>query len=121
MTDEDFINNVIKIMTRGKILQNPGGGVSTILTCSSFSIRYQRGNSPITVKVADLYAVYNKYRGNICTSNDIKEYMPSVFDSTKNGHSCNRTFLFMLLVQMHLVDKIKGRGVSGDPFFVYIH
>jgi hypothetical protein len=117
---EDFINNVIKIMPVGKVLQNPGGGTSTIAAYSNSNISYQRENSTIAVKTADLYESYNKYRGSKCSSNDLKKYMPKVFDSTKNGHDCNCTFLFMLLKEMHLTDKIEGAGVRGSPFYVDI-
>jgi len=54
------------------------------------------------------------------SSVDLKTDNPSVFDSQARpaGHSCNCTFLFMVLHQMGIASNVHGRGVRGNPFYV---
>lgn len=43
-----------------------------------------------------------------------------MFASHFSGHSCNRTFLFMILKETKLVNKIEGKGLRGAQFYVSI-
>lgn len=106
----------------GLVLENPGGGTSTILECSQSFIKYRRGKSTIRVEFKDLYSAYTVYKGRRVSSSDLKQFAPSVFDSRAKpaGHSCNATLLFILLRESALSGDIGGGGVRGNPFFVHI-
>ena len=55
------------------------------------------------------------------STNILKDFKPTVFDSLKNGHSCNTTFLFSILNHVGLLkDGINGSGTKGHPFYVTI-
>lgn len=100
---------------------NPGGGSSIVMSINQERIVYKRGNSKISYKILDVLESYEYYKGEICSASDLKEFKPSVYDSTLGGHSCNCTFLFLLLDEIGLVENgIRGRGVRGDPFYVRI-
>lgn len=118
----DFKQRVKASIPQGTILVNPGGGTSTIVSYSTESVTYRRGNSEITVSFHDLFNVMEKFKGGRMSSSDLKRAKPSVFDSSARpaGHSCNCTFLFMVLKEIGIVKHISGRGVSGDPFFVVL-
>lgn len=122
MNDMDFKQRIKASIPRGAILVNPGGGTSTIVSYSTESVTYRRGNSEITVSFHDLFNVMEKFKGGRMSSSDLKRAKPSVFDSSARpaGHSCNCTFLFMVLKEIGIVKRISGRGVSGDPFFVVL-
>jgi len=113
------IQNSIPVGTQ---LENPGGGVSTISSYSDDKISYVRGGSTIYVAFRDLFDAYSRFRDKKVTSSALKEYAPSVFDSTAkpSGHSCNCTFLFMVLQSLGVAGNIRGKGVKGDPYFVEI-
>ena len=104
------------------VLKNPGGGTSIILSYSSEGVSYKRGNSTIYVSIRALFDGYAKHKSGQFSSNDLKEANPSVFDSQARpaGHSCNCTFLFMVLQKLGIVTSIHGRGVRGDPFYVIL-
>jgi hypothetical protein len=105
----------------GDMFNNPGGGTSIIISLNQNNICYRRKNSKITVSLLELYNAYQAFKGMRCSSTDLKAYNPGVFDSKFGGHSCNCTFLFMILERMKLSSAIQGRGVSGDPFYVDIY
>lgn len=52
------------------------------------------------------------------TSRDLRDYAPQLFDSSARpaGHSCNCTFLFMVLTKLVLTDGIRGEGKAYRPF-----
>jgi hypothetical protein len=102
------------------VLPNPGGGNTVIVSYTDHNIVYQRGNSRICVAFKDLYEAYKMFRGGILDSTKLREYKPWVFDSKRGGHSCNCTFLFMVLRAIGVVDTIAGAGKKGDPFWVKI-
>jgi len=120
MDFSEFKQRVHATIPTTTTLKNPGGGTTTILSYSSEGVSYRRGNSTIHVSLRDLYDGYAKFKGGRMSSNDLKEANPSVFDSQARpaGHSCNCTFLFMVLQKLELVTDIHGHGVRGNPFFV---
>ena len=63
-------------------------------------VSYKRGKSTIRVAIIDLFAAYAHFRGRRVSSCDLKMLAPHVFDSQARpaGHSCNCTFLFMVLM-----------------------
>lgn len=103
----------------GTVLQNPGGGTSIIVSYSDSKISYKRGSSTINVSFRDLFDAYSHFRGRQVSSSDLEEFAPSIY-SSKDGHHCNCTFLFMVLCRLPLVVGIEGRGVKGSPFYVSI-
>jgi hypothetical protein len=118
-TYDQFLGELYKKINVGKILDNPGGGTSKIVFMDNNKIVYRRGKSKISIKINDIFEVYEKNKGNIC-SNKLKEDKPYIFDSKTNGHSCNCTFIFMIFKEMGVVNKIEGAGVRGNPFYVII-
>ena len=116
MTLDEFRTRMKKSLPPGTVLQNPGGGTRTI---KSYSDRNGSGVSTIGVAVEALLAVYQHFHGVQVTSRDLKVHAPAVFDSSARpaGHSCNCTFLFMVLERLGLADPIQGDGVSGRPFY----
>ncbi|KLU78141.1 hypothetical protein AB192_13265 [Aliivibrio fischeri] len=100
------------------VFLNPGGGTSTVCKTSVDRVVYKRGNSRMTLLLDDLYLVYKELEINSkVSSSDLKQLKPSVFDSTKSGHSCHCTFAFTILNQMGLSNDIGGKGVRGNPFY----
>ncbi|OAN16479.1 hypothetical protein A3K86_10805 [Photobacterium jeanii] len=100
------------------VFSNPGGGTSTVCKIGDDRVVYKRGSSRMTLLLDDLYLVYKELEVNTkVSSSDLKQLKPSVFDSTKNGHSCNCTFVFTVLNQMGISNDIGGKGVRGNPFY----
>lgn len=122
MNLEQFKREIKTRIQVGTILGNPGKGTSVISSLSDTEISYIRGISIIYVSFQDLFDVLKHFSGNRVTSTDLKSYKPSVFDSKarRPGHSCNCTFLFMVLKRLGISSKIGGRGIKGDPYFVEI-
>jgi hypothetical protein len=118
-THDQFLEGLCKKIYVGKILFNPGGGTSEIVFIDNNKIVYERGKSKISIKINDIFGVYEKNNGNVF-SNKLKEEKPNIFDSRANGHSCNCTFVFMVFKEMGVVNKIEGAGVRGNPFYVNI-
>lgn len=106
----------------GTVLQNPGGGTSTIKSYSYGKISYERGSSSINVSLQDLFDTYDHFAGQQVSSNDLKLYKPSIYDSKASpaGHDCNCTLLFMILCRLPLVIEVQGQGKRESPFSVYI-
>ena len=106
----------------GTIFQNPGGGISEVVSLTADKIAYVRGTSRIYVAVDDLYRAYFEFRGEEMSSRALRDRWPAVFDSKARpaGHSCNCTFLFRLLQRLDFAGPIMGKGVSGDPYRVAI-
>ena len=123
MKYEEFIKRVKEKINAGDILKNPKKGTSKIMRYTnkdnqeSIKIVYKKPNSKIYVSLKDLYNSFNGKGGKV-TSTDLKEGNPHIFDSSKGGHSCNCSFLFMILEKIGIINKIEGKGVKGDPFFI---
>lgn len=109
-------------LSPGMVLQNPGGGISTVISVKNGKVRYKRGRSTYSVAVEALFAAYSSFKGRRVSSSDLKRFAPAIFDSAARpaGHSCNCTFLFLTLKEMQLISGIKGEGLAGRPFFAEI-
>jgi hypothetical protein len=123
VTSTEFEKAIKEHIQPGLILKNPGDGTSTIKGYTDNKVSYLRGNSTIYVALDDLYKAYSRFRGQRVTSSDLRTFAPHVFDSNARpaGHSCNCTFLFLILGRLNLAGQIEGRGISGDPFAVEIY
>lgn len=117
-----FKTEVKRVLPRGTILKNPGGGTSTVLSSTDQAVTYRRGSSSINVKFKDLFSAYANFKGGRVSSAELRKFAPSVFDSKGDppGHSCNCTFLFLVLKDIDAVDSINGSGVRGKPYYVEI-
>lgn len=103
----------------GMVYKNPKKGTSTVCKVTEEGITYIRGSSRMKLPVSEFIAVYKLFAGKKCTTKNIREYNPKVFDSKQNGHDCNCTFLFSIAIELGLVEgSINGKGVSGDLYFV---
>jgi hypothetical protein len=122
MTLVEFVNALKASVPAGSVLDNPGGGTSKIVEYSQSFVTYRRGKSNIRVSYKSLFKAYAAFRGRQVSSSELKLFAPSVFDSAARpaGHSCNATFLFLLLGEIGMASGISGRGVKGDPYFVAI-
>ncbi len=103
----------------GEVFQNPKKGTSTVTRISDCCIYYIRGKSTIPLPINAYIDVCKKYKGQICCSTDLINYLPNVFSTKHNGHDCNRTFLFLLAEKMQLLEGgIMGKGEPGNAFYV---
>jgi hypothetical protein len=102
------------------VLDNPGGGTSTIIWCAEERVCYRRGNLRLYIDLCDLHAAYDHFAGREVTTQHLKSYAPALFDSARKGHDCHCTFFFLALERMGLVTGIWGRGRAGSPFGVTI-
>jgi hypothetical protein len=116
---KDQLRNAVR---RGTVFQNPGGGTTEVVFVSDDAVSYRRGKSKINVSLQDLFDAYRDHRGRHVSSTDLRIFRPSVFDSQSKpaGHSCNCTFLFLILQRLGIVKDIQGKGVKGNPYFVKI-
>lgn len=120
MDYQSFTNKFEKAVPVGAVMDNPGGGISEIMSYPGNQISYLRGNSRIYVSLQDLFDAYDHFKGGQVSTTDLKAFNPAVFDSSKNGHSCNCTFLFLALQRMGIAGGIQGEGVRGSPYSVEI-
>lgn len=120
MTYNEFCEKLSNCIWKEQKLKNPGKGVSTIKSITQNTVTYIRGNSAISIKINELFNVYSLFRGKRCTTNDLRNYKPNVFDSKANGHSCNCTILFMVFKEMLIIKDIEGKGCAGYPFYINI-
>ena len=118
LTLDEFQSLLKKSVPPGTVLPNPGGGCSKIKGYSEHRVRYIRGKSPFSVNITDLFTAYIKFRGRRVSSRDLRNYAPGVFDSAAlpAGHSCNCTFLFVVLTKLGLADGVCGVGKANQPF-----
>src|SRR5262245_28908248 len=116
MNRDEFVKQIVRAAPPGKILANPGGGTSTIISQSDRSVYYRRGNSTIGLSYAVMLELWNEFADERVCSRILRLHLPSVFDSKSNGHSCNCTFRFTLLEAAGLASDIAGRGTRGSPF-----
>ena len=112
----EFYQRLVSSLPVGTVLRNPGRGTSEIVSYTDTQIVYKRGNSRIYVSIMDLYDAYERFRGKTVNSTGLRNYAPQVFDSTMGGHSCNCTFLFMVLRAIGTIARIEGEGKRGSPF-----
>ena len=120
MNYQQFVDSIKSRIPVGVTLANPGGGTSTITSYSEEKIVYQRGNSKISVSFEDLYKAYSQLKGKQVYTTDLRDFAPEIFDSKRNGHSCNSTFFFSILKLLGKVIEIKGDGKANHPFYVSI-
>mgnify|MGYP000554193001 CR=1 FL=1 len=120
MQYHEFCRKVIETLPVGTVLPNPGGGDSTIVSYTGRKVAYQRGSSRFYVAFEDLYDAYDTFRGETLDSTTLRGFKPGIFDSKQSGHSCNCTFLFMVLKAIGVVNRIEGAGKRGNPFRVAI-
>lgn len=100
------------------VLPNPGGGTSRIVRYSGGKMVYQRGQSKIYLSLEELNEAVEHFCPGRMSSSDLRTYRPEVFDSKREGHSCNCTMQFMILECIGLVQSVEGKGVRGNPFRV---
>ena len=114
----EFHERMVSNLPPGTVLRNLGRGTTTIKSYSAGKVSYVRGRSPIRVAIIDLFSAYSRFRGSRVSSRDLKLYAPMVFDSSARpaGHSCNCTFLFVVLRQLGMASAIEGQGTRADPF-----
>lgn len=112
---------ILAKIKQGMTYPNPQKGTSRIASITRERIVYIRGSSRITLRIEDIHGVYEQYKGKKCSSNDLKNFEPKVFDSNQNGHSCNCTFLFTVLNEIGLTENgIEGQGKPYKPFYIRI-
>ena len=119
----EFTKKIKRTVPVGTIFKNPGKGTSTVTDFTENKISYVRGSSKMYVSIEDLYNAYQRFKGQYITSNDLKLYKSAVFDSSARpaGHSCNCTFLYLLLQKLGLAGDIQGAGKRGNPFGIRIN
>ena len=112
MTQSDFAEMLRESLPVGTVFQNPGGGISKVVSHRDGVVSYRRGASNISVSANSLFVGYITFRGNRMSSSELRDRWPAIFDSSARpaGHSCNATFLFLALAKMELSSSIKGRG-----------
>ena len=120
MNADDFSAKLRSCIGAGQVLTNPGGGRNKVISVDEEKTTYKRGKSRFYFPIDVLYMTYSRFSGNSVSSTDLKAYLPHMFDSKKNGHSCHCTFFLMVLREMNIVPAIDGRGRRGDPFNVEI-
>jgi hypothetical protein len=120
MNYQQFVDSIKSRIPFGLTLSNLGGGISTIISYSDENIVYRRGSSKISVSFEDLYKAYSKFEGGNVYTTDLRDFAPEIFDSKRNGHSCNATFLFSILKLLGKATEIKGDGKANHPFYISI-
>lgn len=118
-----FASKIRSTVPVGTVFQNPGGGTSEILKVTEAAITYRRGNSTVSVSIENLFNAYISFQGQQVSSSALKAFAPSVFDSKARpaGHSCNATFLLLILRHIGVAGDLGGNGVKGAPYFVHIN
>lgn len=117
----EAVQVILKSISHGQRLNNPKKGISIIYELNQDHIVYIRGKSKIKINTDDIADVIDLFKGKKCSSLDLREWRPNIFNSNCNGHSCHCTFLFMLLKNAGLIEgDIQGEGKSGSAFFVQL-
>lgn len=119
MNKEEFTNKLLQSVKVGDVFDNPGGGTSKIEKIGDGKITYARGKYIGNIKI-DIDVMYNTlvHFPNGFSSNDLKP-----FHKQFRNHSCNCTFLMMMLKEMGIVKQIEGRRLKPQdlPFGVKIN
>jgi hypothetical protein len=119
MNNEQLKASLFSKIIVGDVFENPGGGISKVVSVTNEKNANIRGTSRIYLPIQSFLDVCAKFESRKCISNDLKKYQPRIFDSNHSGHGCNCTFLFCIAEKLKLLDGgIKGKGVRGNPFFV---
>lgn len=113
-----FLGRLRANLPEGTVLPNPGGGTSTIAWIDENRLCYVRGKSRFYLGLEEMYRTYGHFAGEEVTTGRLKAFSPSVFDSSRRGHSCNCTLLFLVLQRMGLAGTLAGEGKRGAPFGV---
>jgi len=120
MNLKEFASSIKSKVPVGAVLQNPGGGTSTILSYDEDRVCYERGHSRFYIELADVWEAAEHFKGQYVTTTALKEFKPVVYDSSQQGHNCNCTLMFLLLREVGTTPEIQGTGKSGDPFGVQL-
>lgn len=122
MKSDEFVLRLKAAFPVGAVINNPGGGTSTIAGYNDSKVSYVRGQSKMAVAFSDLHEAYLAFVGQKVSSSQLKIFQPSVFDSAArpSGHNCNCTFLFCILEQLGLSSAVIGSGVRNSPFSVTV-
>ena len=119
MTIEQLFSLISMNFSAGDVMDNPSGGITTIVSIRSDKLSYIRGKSRMYLPCDTILAVISNYFGGILTTNMLKQFAPSIFDQKYGGHNCNCTFLMCILTRLEFTEcGIQGSGRRGDPFFV---
>jgi hypothetical protein len=122
MNRSTFFQKVVDECNTTRRLNFPPFKECEILKACEDAITYRRGQSQFKVRISDLYDATEHFSGYRVKTSDIRKFRPNVFDSKARpaGHSCNISLLFMLLLRLKIARELQGRGVSGDPYSVFI-
>ncbi len=119
MTKEELSLLIEETFSSRDELGNPGGGISTLVSVGPDKLSYIRGKSRMYLPYETIFNVLEKYPRGILTTNNLRQFEPSIFDQKHGGHNCNCTFLLSVLTKLQFTEGgIQGMGQSGCPFFV---
>lgn len=118
MNFDTFAELLRKSLPEGLVLDNPGGGTSTVMWCDKERVCYRRGNARLYVGIRSLHEAYLRFSGRDVTTKQLREYDPPLYDPGHNGHSCHCTFFFVALWRMGVVEEIWKRGHPRPLFGV---
>ncbi len=117
MDFETFLQLFLVNLPQGLVLQQPGGGTSSVVWCREGRVCYRRKKWRFHCNVRDLYDTFRHFTGEV-TTRQLKEHAPGVFDKKRGGHDCHCTFFFLALRRMGLAGEIWGGGKAGLPLGV---
>ena len=120
MTYVEFSQMIKQNVPPGIIIKNPKKGTTKIIKYVDEKLVYQRGKLKIYVSLGDFFKSYVEFLETQVSSTELRKFQPKVYDVESNGHPCNCTVLFLILQRSGLVDDIHGKGVRGDPYWVFI-
>ncbi len=120
LTLDQFIEQTRIHFPIGYKIKNLGRGNTIIENYNDNKICYRRKNSNIYIELLSLYDAYVDFSGKKVSSTDLRQYAPKIFNSKKDGHSCNCTFFFQILKEIGVVNKIMGEGKRGNPFYIIL-
>lgn len=122
MDYQQFQALIKNALSDGDTFHYPGGGTSQVKKVLTYKVGYKRSTSTIYLSIPDMFSTFTEFSGSSITTNDLKRFMPEVYDSKAlpAGHSCNCTFFFMVMNSIGLAEKIMGKGVRGNPFGIML-
>jgi hypothetical protein len=118
MEFDTFARLLRNSLPEGLVLDNPGGGTSTIMWCDGERVCYRRGDSRFYIGLRALHVAYGHFAGGDVTTRGLKDYAPGLFASARGGHDCHCTFFLLALQRMGVAGELWGRGRAGSPFGV---